>query len=168
MPNGFIFYETYYEAFSELPDEDRLRVYDALIAYGLYGEATDLPKRLRPYMALIRPGMDSAKRRYAASVENGKKGGAPKGNKNARRKTGNNAEQLENDLGNKVADGAENACTNADSRQKDHVRNVEDHERGLPLKMPARKMPEPYTPPSADEFNAMRRKAEEKLRAWNG
>ena len=44
-------------------------------------------------MALAKPNLDSAKRRYMASVENGKKGaefgklgGAPKGNQNARKK----------------------------------------------------------------------------------
>ena len=44
-------------------------------------------------MAMAKPNLDSAKRRYMASVENGKKGaeygklgGAPKGNQNARKK----------------------------------------------------------------------------------
>ena len=44
-------------------------------------------------MALVKPNLDSARRRYMASVENGKKGaeygklgGAPKGNQNARKK----------------------------------------------------------------------------------
>ena len=85
MPNGFIFYDTYFEAFSELPDEDRLKVYDALIAYGLFGEERELPAHLKPCLALAKPGIDSARRRYRSRVANGKCGGAPKNNQNAKK-----------------------------------------------------------------------------------
>ena len=81
---GFVILPTYYEAIRQLPDGERLMIYDALMAYGLDGVLPDgLPPMLNIIFTLIKPNIDSSIRRYRASVENGRKGGRPaRSNKN--------------------------------------------------------------------------------------
>ena len=70
---------SYYDAIRPLPDEQRLALYDAIMDYAFSGkEPEDLSPILKGYFVLLRPNIDSSARRYAASVENGKKGGRPK------------------------------------------------------------------------------------------
>ena len=71
---------SFYEALKDLPDKDRLALYDQIAVYGLYGEVQDLPPHLKGFFALMRPNMDSARRRWEASRENGKLGGRPRKN----------------------------------------------------------------------------------------
>ena len=86
-------YDSFLEAMKHLNDaefrESVLRIRD----YALEGneEESESPM-VNVIMALAKPNLDSARRRYMASVENGKKGaefgklgGAPKGNQNARK-----------------------------------------------------------------------------------
>lgn len=70
---------SYYEAIRPLPDGDRLALYDAIMDYAFAEkEPEDLSSILKGYFALLRPNIDSSVKRYAASVENGRKGGRPK------------------------------------------------------------------------------------------
>lgn len=73
MPKGLVFLPSYYEAIQELPDDERLMMYDAIIQYGLYGVDIDLPPALRSMLKLCKPNIDASNRKYNASVENGKK-----------------------------------------------------------------------------------------------
>ncbi len=86
MPNGVVFLPSYHEAIRELPDSDRLIMYDAIAYYGLYGEIIELPPVLKSMFSLIKPNIDASQNRYRAAKENGEKGGAPKGNQNAKKK----------------------------------------------------------------------------------
>lgn len=97
---GFVILPTYYEAIRQLPDGERLMMYDALMAYGLDGVLPEgLPPMLNIIFTLIRPNIDSSIRRYRASVENGRKGGGQIGNQNARKKQRlNDPETTQNDL----------------------------------------------------------------------
>lgn len=49
-----------------------------------------MPARAETLFALMKPSLDSAAKRYNASVANGKKGGAPSGNSNAKKQPKNN------------------------------------------------------------------------------
>ena len=70
---------SYYDAIRPLSSEDRLRMYDALMDYAFAGKyPEDLPPLLNGYFVLLKPNIDSSVSKYAASVENGKKGGRPK------------------------------------------------------------------------------------------
>jgi len=70
---------SYYDAILPLPDEQRLALYDAIMDYAFGGkEPENLSPILKGYFVLLRPNIDSSAKRYAASVENGKKGGRPK------------------------------------------------------------------------------------------
>lgn len=78
MGYGFMMLPSYYEAIRPLPDDQRLALYDAIMDYAFQGvEPVDLPPILNGYFVLLRPNIDSSSSRYAASVENGKKGGRP-------------------------------------------------------------------------------------------
>ncbi len=73
MRDSFIFYKSFYEAIKELPDKERLAVYDAISGYQfeeLGGPTEGLQKAI---FILIRPQLDANNRRY----QNGQKGGRP-------------------------------------------------------------------------------------------
>lgn len=78
---GFVFYRSFYEAANDLEtDAEKLAFIDALIQYALYGKEPQLTGALRAMFHLVKPQIDKNNTRY----ENGKKGGAPVGNTNAK------------------------------------------------------------------------------------
>ena len=92
--NSFVFYDSFLEAMKHLNDAEFRECVMRIRDYAL--ESIDEESQ-SPYvniiLAMAKPNLDSARRRYMASVENGKKGaeygklgGAPKGNQNARKK----------------------------------------------------------------------------------
>lgn len=85
---------SYYNAMTYIPEPDRSKLIEAVLRYGLFDEEPNLPDNLMGFWMLIEPTLKSSVGRYAANVSNGKKGGAPKGNQNARKhpKKGNNPE----------------------------------------------------------------------------
>ena len=92
--NSFVFYDSFLSAMKHLNDAEFRECVLRIRDYALEGvdEESSSPM-VNVIMALVKPNLDSARRRYMASVENGKKGaeygklgGAPKGNQNARKK----------------------------------------------------------------------------------
>lgn len=87
---GFVYYRSFYEATKFLPPEDYKKVNEAIIEYGLLGaEPTGLTTLSNAVFQLVKPQIDANNKRYA----NGCKGGAPKGNQNAKKTTKNNQKQ---------------------------------------------------------------------------
>lgn len=84
ITNSFIFYGSFFEAITELDDNEQLALFRAICSYGLTGECAETTGVVKGMFSLIKPQMDAnAKRR-----ENAKKGGAPRDNSNAgKRKT---------------------------------------------------------------------------------
>ena len=91
---SFVFYDSFLEAMKHLNDAEFRECVLRIRDYALDGvdEESSSPM-VNVIMAMAKPNLDSARRRYMASVENGKKGaeygklgGAPKGNQNARKK----------------------------------------------------------------------------------
>lgn len=89
-----VLYETYLGAVKKAPAKYRWTLAEAIWEYGLYGKEPDfskLPDTVSMAFDMtfeqIAVNIDASRNRYIAAVENGKKGGAPKGNKNARRTT---------------------------------------------------------------------------------
>ena len=79
MKDYFTFYRSYYESIQELPEEDRIVIYEAIMNYmfnGVEPKLSGIPKMI---YSLIKPTLLKSKK----LSDNGKKGGAPKGNKNA-------------------------------------------------------------------------------------
>lgn len=140
MAEGFVFQPSYYASMSNLPDNERLALYDALCRYGLYG---DIPEGLPPiangFFMLMQPTVDASKKRYATSVENGRKGGAPKGNQNAKKQPKNNLktteEQAENNL-------------NININKNNNINTDMDIDMDVKADKPPRNR---FSPPSVDE-----------------
>ena len=91
---SFVFYDSFLEAMKHLNDAEFRECVLKIRDYALEGiEEESKYSYVNMIMALVKPNLDAARRRYMASVENGKKGaefgklgGAPKGNQNARKK----------------------------------------------------------------------------------
>lgn len=90
---SFVFYDSFLSAMKHLNDAEFRECVLKIRDYALEGvdEESSSPM-VNVIMELAKPNLDSARRRYIASVENGKKGaefgklgGAPKGNQNARK-----------------------------------------------------------------------------------
>ena len=91
---SFVFYDSFLSVMKHLNDAEFRECVLKIRDYALedVDEESSSPM-VNVIMAMAKPNLDSAKRRYMASVENGKKGaeygklgGAPKGNQNARKK----------------------------------------------------------------------------------
>ena len=93
MRDSFVFYRGFYEAACDLDDDERLKLYDALAEYALNGAETLKERSVaRAVFKSVKPQIDANNQRY----ENGKKGGAPKGNQNARKQPKTTEKQPKN------------------------------------------------------------------------
>ena len=82
----FSFFESYYTSFEKLPPKVVGEVVQAMGSYFFKGEEKELHGMAESVFALIKPILDSSK----IKAENGKKGGAPKGNDNASKQANDN------------------------------------------------------------------------------
>lgn len=81
---SFVFYQTFYESICAVPDEDaQLRLYKAVVEYGLYGKEPELPGwdnavfiQIRKLLADNHIKRENGKK----GAEHGKKGGRPPSN----------------------------------------------------------------------------------------
>lgn len=87
--DGFIFYRSFYDAVKDLDAEEFKASVSAICEYALNDEIKEETALSRVILALVKPQIDKNKERYI----NGCKGGAPKGNSNAKKTTENNQEQ---------------------------------------------------------------------------
>lgn len=82
MASSFVFYRSFYEVIKKMPSEEANKLTLAICEYALDNvkpEGLEYPANMA--FDLIKPQLDANKRRR----DNGKKGGAPKGNQNARK-----------------------------------------------------------------------------------
>lgn len=87
---GFIFYKSFYEAIKSTPKESQLEAYNAIFEYAFNGTSPEPSDgTARAMFILMKPNIDSAASRYRANVENGRKGGRPKGNQNTQEQSEN-------------------------------------------------------------------------------
>lgn len=83
---SFVFYRSFRDAFRALDKDVRLRMYEAVIDYGLDLIEPHFEGIEKVLWTLIRPQLEANNKRF----ENGCKGGAPMGNQNARKQPKNN------------------------------------------------------------------------------
>lgn len=89
---GFVFYRSFFDAISDLSAKEKLAIYEAISTYALEGiEPTmdKVGKTTKALWLLIKPLLDNDIKRYengCKGAESGKKGGAPAGNDNAKKK----------------------------------------------------------------------------------
>ena len=93
MNESFIFYKSYHEAIQCLPSDMQLEAYKAICEYAITGVE---PEGCNPIVTAIfkmaKPTVES----NLARRENGKLGGAPKGNQNAKKQPKNNLKTTKN------------------------------------------------------------------------
>ena len=70
---GFIFYQSYYEALSQLKLRQRHAVLDAILEYAFTGVKPELPATSSAILAVILPNVESCQKRYKGAVEKAKK-----------------------------------------------------------------------------------------------
>ena len=91
---SFVMYDSFLEAMKHLNDAEFRECVMKIRDYALEGiDKESASPYVNIIIAMAKPNLDAARRRYETSVENGKKGaeygklgGAPKGNQNARKK----------------------------------------------------------------------------------
>ena len=88
---SFVFYNSFYSAVITLPEEEQLTMFKAIIERALYGKEPNLKGCAKGMYDLIIPQLRANERRYF----NGRKGGAPLGNQNAKKQPENNQETTE-------------------------------------------------------------------------
>lgn len=71
MNDGFVFYASFYDALSDLPDDIRVQAYDAICRYALLGEEPDCGGVVKTVFKLVKPQIDANNKRREA----GRKGG---------------------------------------------------------------------------------------------
>ena len=86
--NRFPFFYSYYTAYKALrKDSDKVKFIDAVMKYAFFGEEPELPEFLDSMFELARPNIDQSVKNALQGTVNGRKGGAPIGNQNARKKS---------------------------------------------------------------------------------
>lgn len=86
---SFVFYESFFTAIDKMELPEQLPIYKAIAEYALYRKDPDFTGIGEVVWSLIKPQLDANWKRYENGVkggEYGSKGGAPKGNANARKR----------------------------------------------------------------------------------
>ena len=81
IKESLIFYRSFHEAIKELPDEDRLKVYDALTEFGLNHNELELQGIPKVVFTLIKPQLEANYQKWLKGCKGkayGKMGGRPK------------------------------------------------------------------------------------------
>lgn len=65
MRDSVLFYRSFYDALKNIPDAERLRVYDAIMEYSMYDVDPDLDSTSLAVFLLIKPQIDANNKRYA-------------------------------------------------------------------------------------------------------
>ena len=108
---GFVFYKSFYEAVKQLQNaEDKCIVYQAICDYSFYDIEPTLEGITAIIWTLIKPQIDANIKKR----NDGKRGGAPKGNSNAKKQPKTTIVDLENNhrLNEKQPKEKENAKEN--------------------------------------------------------
>lgn len=71
--NKFSFFESFGEAAMELPDDQRLAFYDALVMYAFHGVEPEFTGILKVAWALAKPNIDTSIKRSKTNAENARK-----------------------------------------------------------------------------------------------
>ena len=121
--DSFIFYRSFYEALSELPDQERLQLYDLICRYGLEMSETDAESPIvRALFALVKPQIDA---NYKRKLD-GKKGGRPKAEPmDIKTKNSGYATEKPNVNANANVNANENVNVNANNYSEDFRKSLD-------------------------------------------
>ena len=125
MKQSMIFYASWKEALKDLPDSVRLEVYEAAIDFAMSGEEPELSGTAALAFSFIRQDIIRDMQKYERICErnraNGKKGGAPAGNRNASK-----ADSTQNNPNNPV--GAKSTQTTQNNPNDNDNDNEDDND----------------------------------------
>lgn len=94
--DSFVFYKSFFEAIENCPVEQQRDIYRGIVLYALFGTMPEFEGVAKVVFTLVKPQIDANNKRFL----NGKKGGAPKGNQNARKQPKTTEKQPTVDLKN--------------------------------------------------------------------
>jgi hypothetical protein len=126
MYESMVFYKSFYDAIRGLDAELQAEVYNAVFAYGLYGESVELSQIANTIFTLIKPQIDANNKRREngkKGAEYGKLGGRPKkdnGNETANKPL-KNPEQTPNVNVNVNDNDNDNDNGNVKVNEKKHI-----------------------------------------------
>ena len=125
MADKFTFFASYYEAIAELDDKTRLKVYDMICRYALYGEIIDSENPIeKSLFTIIKPFIDSSEKRRSG----GRKGGLSKKQSNIQE---NNQGSLQDSLQNDDKVVSENDVSNKNKNKNMNMnKNMNKNKRG--------------------------------------
>lgn len=135
--NSFILFQEFEEVFNLLTDEDSAALIKAIFAYNA-GKEIKLNYHLNVIFALIKKRLDDNQKNYdevcRKNQENGKKGGAPRGNANAKKQpkttenNRNNPKQHDNDNDNDNDNeyDHENTLKEKEKNKKEKEKSIEE------------------------------------------
>ena len=117
--DAFVFYRSFFNVASMLPtEEDQITMLLAIIRLGLEEEIDDsLPLEMKMALTQMAASIKGASDKHDRAVANGRKGGAPKGNKNAAKKKKEDDENNQNNLN-------RNSNTNPNIKIKDNSNTI--------------------------------------------
>ena len=147
--DSFVFYKSFYEAIKNIPEEEQLKLYNAICEYSLFDIIPNLPDGIAKAMfILMKPNIDNANARYKASVENGKRGGRPRkkqGEKNldkTQQKPNNNLDKTQQKPKQNLND---NVDVDVNVNDNDNIDNK-------PTKKTNKKANKKFVPPTLEEI----------------
>jgi len=126
----FVFYPTFLTSIEAIKNAAmRLAMFEAVANYGVYGTLPDFtdadPNGLLDGMFLqMRFSIDEAKAKRSTNRENGSRGGAPKGNKNACKNNRKQPNSTENKQNNPNVNVNDNVNANVISSNEDKAKSV--------------------------------------------
>ena len=142
------------------PPEIRVAVYDAMFEYAATGEVPELDKESKMAFLFIKMELDENQAKYEEKVEtnrmNGRMGGAPRGNQNARKKT---TETTEN---NRPLEKQPKITETTENNHNDMICNDIISEKEISPDGDTKKAPEGLSPPTP------RIPYQEIAEMWNG
>lgn len=146
---GFVFLKSYYLAIKELPDAQRLEVYDAMCKYALDGVMPeDLSGIAKAILCLIQPTIDASQKRWERTVEIRREAGRKSGEarRNRAEQNGTNDEQKQvlfeqNGTNNERTANEQGTKANIDKdkekdKEMDKDKDKEEEKETLPPKSP--------------------------------
>lgn len=118
---SFIFYKSFYEAIRRQPKKIQADLYNAVCEYVFLGKEPEKDAVLG-FFLLIQPQIDANNKKY----ENGKKGGAPVGNQNARKNPPENSDkEAANPCGERVSAFGPSHLETTKKQPKDNQKTTE-------------------------------------------
>lgn len=129
MADKFTFFASYYEAIAELDDKTRLKVYDMICRYALYGEIIESENPIeKSLFTIIKPFIDSSEKRRSG----GRKGGLSKKQSKIQE---DNQGSLQGSLQNDDKVAFENDASNKNmnmnkNKNKNKNKNMKENKRG--------------------------------------